>query len=451
MLKSLKVHDWNQFEKIDIDFDKNITIITGVNGSGKSSIIRLLSKLIGWDHKEIMNKFNKKKSKNNNMTTVYNLQDIVRKEVSNAIQNKNVMESEAFDQVEVKGNIETTHNTYKLAIGEETPIDDDLLYEITIQPVEQTDDELIDEYSGVQLFENGINIPAHRMPYFYNPTEYIKARKLERNEYYNHYKYELMRRQVTGYYYDSDDQPQQYIKSSLITLAMYSGDNANLEDSKNTENHFKDFVKVLKEILPKTLKFEGLKIIDGEVVLETKTGNFLIDAVSGGIGALIDLAWQIFMGKPKEDTDAFFVLIDEIENHLHPSMQRSILPDLVKAFPYVQFIVTTHSPFVINSVENAKVIALKYNEVNKVVCNELNLTTEYSSAMEVLREILDVPVLMPIWLEKKIEKILDKYKTNLKPDTYELLKSDLEKHGLEDFMTYTIERLSEEVNNDSIV
>ncbi|WP_375140156.1 hypothetical protein [Bacillus velezensis] len=47
-------------------------------------------------------------------------------------------------------------------------------------------------------------------------------------------------------------------------------------------------------------------------------------------------------------------------------MQRSILPNLVSAFPNAQFIVTTHSPLVVNSVENAFVYALKYNENNKV-------------------------------------------------------------------------------------
>lgn len=491
MLKNLNVYDWNQFEEINIDFDETITIITGVNGSGKSSIIRLLSKLIGWDHTEIMNKFNKKLLNDNNITHNFNLDDILHKKLSEVITDnnlddiirkklsqvitennatnsnnindsirkaifqginnkRNVSSDEESEDVKVKGKIETMENIYQLSIEEEqSTIDDELLYEMTIQPVDwDYNDEYIDEYTGVEVFEKGINVPAHRMPYFYNPTEYISARKLKKSEFYNHYKYELIRRQVTGYHYDSDDQPQQYIKSSLITLAMYSGNNNNIQDSKNNNNDFKEFIEVLQKILPKTLKFENLIIIDGEVVLQTGTGNFLIDAVSGGIGALIDLAWQIFMAKPENNNESFFVLIDEIENHLHPSMQRSILPDLVNAFPHVQFIVTTHSPFVINSIENAKVIALKYNEDDRVVCDELDLTKEYSSAMEVLREILDVPVLMPIWLENKIEKILEKHKTNLDTDTYKLLKYDLEQQGLENFMPYTLERLSRVVKND---
>ena len=44
------------------------------------------------------------------------------------------------------------------------------------------------------------------------------------------------------------------------------------------------------------------------------------------------------------------VLIDEIELHLHPSWQQHVLIDLQKAFPKIQFVVTTHSPQVVSSV-----------------------------------------------------------------------------------------------------
>lgn len=52
------------------------------------------------------------------------------------------------------------------------------------------------------------------------------------------------------------------------------------------------------------------------------------------------------------------VLIDEVELHLHPSWQQTVLPRLLKIFPHVQFIVTTHSPQVISSVEARHVCIL---------------------------------------------------------------------------------------------
>ena len=53
------------------------------------------------------------------------------------------------------------------------------------------------------------------------------------------------------------------------------------------------------------------------------------------------------------------VLVDEIDLHLHPEWQQRILRDLQNIFPNVQFIVSTHSPFVINSIENAIIYDLE--------------------------------------------------------------------------------------------
>ena len=53
------------------------------------------------------------------------------------------------------------------------------------------------------------------------------------------------------------------------------------------------------------------------------------------------------------------VLIDEVETHLHVELQRLVLPFLTKMFPRIQFIVTTHSPFVISSLPNAVVYDLE--------------------------------------------------------------------------------------------
>jgi len=56
------------------------------------------------------------------------------------------------------------------------------------------------------------------------------------------------------------------------------------------------------------------------------------------------------------------VLIDEIETHLHVELQKRVLPFLTTVFPNVQFIVATHSPFVMTSLENAIVFDLETKE-----------------------------------------------------------------------------------------
>lgn len=56
------------------------------------------------------------------------------------------------------------------------------------------------------------------------------------------------------------------------------------------------------------------------------------------------------------------VLIDEIETHLHIRLQKAILPFLTDFFPNIQFIVTTHSPFVLTSLNDAVVFDLESQE-----------------------------------------------------------------------------------------
>lgn len=55
------------------------------------------------------------------------------------------------------------------------------------------------------------------------------------------------------------------------------------------------------------------------------------------------------------------VLIDEIETHLHLELQKNILPILTKLFPNLQFIITSHSPFVLSSLDHAVIYDLEKN------------------------------------------------------------------------------------------
>jgi predicted ATP-binding protein involved in virulence len=52
------------------------------------------------------------------------------------------------------------------------------------------------------------------------------------------------------------------------------------------------------------------------------------------------------------------VMIDEIDLHLHPNWQRHVITDLKNAFPNIQFIVTTHSPFIVQSLDSQELINL---------------------------------------------------------------------------------------------
>jgi predicted ATP-binding protein involved in virulence len=56
------------------------------------------------------------------------------------------------------------------------------------------------------------------------------------------------------------------------------------------------------------------------------------------------------------------VLIDDLDLHLHPNWQRRIVPDLKRTFPKIQFIVSTHSPFIVQSLKKEELINLGNEE-----------------------------------------------------------------------------------------
>jgi len=73
------------------------------------------------------------------------------------------------------------------------------------------------------------------------------------------------------------------------------------------------------------------------------------------------------------------VLVDEVEQHLHPSMQSSLLPHLAAALPDVQMVATTHSPLVTLGTESRALVSLQRNESGRVVAVEPPETRAFSA------------------------------------------------------------------------
>jgi predicted ATP-binding protein involved in virulence len=89
----------------------------------------------------------------------------------------------------------------------------------------------------------------------------------------------------------------------------------------------------------------------------------LSDGVKNMIGMVSDIAFRcailnphLGVNAPQETEGVIF--IDEIDLHLHPRWQRRIVEDLQRTFPNIQFFATTHSPFIIQSLRQGKLINL---------------------------------------------------------------------------------------------
>ena len=125
-----------------------------------------------------------------------------------------------------------------------------------------------------------------------------------------------------------------------------------------------------------TAKFRELFQSD-ELTLEYDIDNFdftinipgrkpfrLVDnQLSDGFSSVLQLVSELLLRMEAVTAGSYevpgIVLIDEIETHLHIKLQKAILPFLTDFFPNIQFIVTTHSPFVLTSLNDAVVFDLE--------------------------------------------------------------------------------------------
>lgn len=100
-------------------------------------------------------------------------------------------------------------------------------------------------------------------------------------------------------------------------------------------------------------------------ILQQGKEPFDFHTLSSGYEAVLDIVLDIIMRMEKQTHHSFdfklpgIVLIDEIETHLHLELQKNIMPLLTAIFPNIQFIVTSHSPFILNSIQNAVIYDLE--------------------------------------------------------------------------------------------
>ena len=126
----------------------------------------------------------------------------------------------------------------------------------------------------------------------------------------------------------------------------------------------------LEKLLQRLFDDKELKLLFNEDTFEFQIQEpdgklFDFNTMSAGYAAAFDIIVDLMMRMEKNSNRSFrydmpgIVLIDEIETHLHLELQKLILPMLTELFPNIQFIVSTHSPFVINSIENATIFDLE--------------------------------------------------------------------------------------------
>lgn len=113
--------------------------------------------------------------------------------------------------------------------------------------------------------------------------------------------------------------------------------------------------------------YSGIDTDSWQVMVETEEGLLPLEQLSRGmvavfswIGVLLRRLFQIYGDGPMSpQANQALVLVDEVDLHLHPAWQRQVLPLVRRHFPNIQLIVSTHSPLVVGSVSDARLIHLE--------------------------------------------------------------------------------------------
>jgi len=176
--------------------------------------------------------------------------------------------------------------------------------------------------------------------------------------------------------------PAELIAQTYLVSKLGNGDEqAQRERAEAKLERLKDaLVRVLPDVNSITIEVRENR---PAVLFHTDYGSVRSSQLSSGYRAMAawvgDLVGRMFDAYPdREDPLAApaIVLVDEFDLHMHPKWQRDAIAYLTERFPAVQFIVTAHSPLVVQSAPNANIVLLEKKGDHVVIENDpVNVST----------------------------------------------------------------------------
>lgn len=322
------VRNIKNFEIPLSETEKKHLIITGKNGSGKTSVLQEMAKFIEWGF------------------------------IGQHIQHKVLLEKKI---VEFEDDYTKDNNTFDSQTKRSYESEIKKLYELLILfgntditfnlPFEMLNDyekgKFIFAYFGVKRGSQSFLIPDG-------------VKKIQ-----NKTKYDL-NENVNKLFL-------QYLVNLKFDKLLAKDDNQD-EKAQAIDLWFENFEKSLSKLFgTENIKLEFDKKDYNFLIFEDDKEPFTFNQMSDGYAAIIHIVSELIMRMWEQNTEKSYeleglVLIDEIETHLHVDLQKKIFPFLTSFFPKIQFIITTHSPFVITSVQNVKICDLEH----KIMADDLS-------------------------------------------------------------------------------
>ena len=173
-------------------------------------------------------------------------------------------------------------------------------------------------------------------------------------------------------YYRVTDEPSRILLKYMVHLKTQQAYAKN-EDDLNVEEKIAAWFERFENALKVLLDDDSIKLIydyrNYNFLIEQNGRNpYSLDELSDGYSAIIGIVADLILrmdrnwllkGELSQYDVEGVVLIDELETHLHVELQRKIFPFLTEFFPRIQFVVTTHSAYILNSISNACIYDLE--------------------------------------------------------------------------------------------
>ncbi|EOY4369586.1 AAA family ATPase [Cronobacter sakazakii] len=200
---------------------------------------------------------------------------------------------------------------------------------------------------------------------------------------------------------DGDNIFENYLVSLKTTQSYAMSFDKDLVKSENIQKWFDKIEHDMRGLFEDDslcLKFDSN---EGKFfIFQDGKDKFTFQTLSSGYSSILriyaDLIMRVEMWDLTPDSIEGIIFIDEIDAHLHVSLQKQIFRFFTTAFPKIQFIVTTHSPFVVASVTDAIIYDLSSNQ-------QIIDVSSYSYNI-ILKELFGVDPISKV-LSDKLEKI----------------------------------------------
>lgn len=359
-LQRLKLHDYRCFEAIDVEFHPRLTVLVAANGVGKTSILDAIAVAFG----PYIGAFDEAVGKHFEPSDIRQFQ--VRTTATNEMEYAaHGVSLEATGSIpgsmedSVGGNLTSWSRSLASPVKAKTTIKDAK--------------ELIDYGKRMQ---RAVRTPGHAalLPViaYYGTGRLWQQKKLTWTK-------GIHRTSRTIGYTDCLDPASSY--KAFVEWFRYWNLNAKEarikaqeKGQQSTGSEFDGYIQSVSGAVNTCLQPAGWRDIeysfsrDALVAHHERFGELPVELLSDGIrnmiGMVADIAFRATklngqLGAQAATQTPGIVLIDEVDMHLHPEWQQVVLQNLTQAFPAIQFIVTTHSPQVLTSVDASSIRQLR--------------------------------------------------------------------------------------------